>query len=88
MRDVTLLGVYAHMVHSYLYLPDYPIGRLIAIQIEEKMARSGNLGDEFERMAKTGSVTPDLWMRTATGAPVSADALLAATERALAKLGR
>ena len=87
-RDVTLLAVYAHMVNNFLYLPDYPIGRLIAIQIEEKMARSGNLGDEFERMAKTGSVTPDLWMRTATGSPVGADALLAATERALSRLER
>ncbi|MFL5271843.1 MAG: hypothetical protein ACJ79E_07250, partial [Anaeromyxobacteraceae bacterium] len=25
-RDITLLGVYAHMVDEFLYLPDYPIG--------------------------------------------------------------
>ncbi|HEX8153294.1 MAG TPA: hypothetical protein VF698_09225, partial [Thermoanaerobaculia bacterium] len=82
-RDVTLLGVYAHMVNNFLYLPDYPIGHLIAHQIEEQMEKAGNIGAEFERMAKTGSVTPDLWMKTATGAPVGAAALLHATEKAL-----
>ena len=82
-RDVTLLGVYAHMVDSFLYLPDYPIGHLIAFQIEEQMEKAGSIGKEFERMARMGSVTPDLWMRNATGAPVGPDALLNATEKAL-----
>jgi hypothetical protein len=82
-RDVVLLGVYAHMVDSFMYLPDYAIGRLIAQQIEQKMAQGGRLGDEFERMAKMGRVTPDLWMKNATGQPVSADALLEATGAAL-----
>ena len=86
-RDVVLLGVYAHMVDSFLYLPDYAIGRLIALQIEQQMAKAGRLGDEFERMARQGRVTPDLWMRNATGAPVAADALLAATRAALATVG-
>ncbi|HYP54434.1 MAG TPA: hypothetical protein VEQ42_12875, partial [Pyrinomonadaceae bacterium] len=31
-RDVVLLGVYSHMIDSFLYLPDYPIGHLIAHQ--------------------------------------------------------
>jgi hypothetical protein len=85
-RDVTLLGVYAHMVSNLLYLPDYPIGHLIAHQIEEKIEQSGSIGPEFERMTRIGSVTPDLWMTQATGAPVGAEALLAATERALAQV--
>ena len=82
-RDVLLLGVYAHMVGNFLYLPDYPIGHLIAHQIEEQMEKAGNIGAEFERMSKYGSVAPDLWMKNATGAPVGADALLHATESAL-----
>ena len=45
--------------------------------------RPATLGAEFERMAKAGSVAPDLWMKHATGAPVGAQALLAATEKAL-----
>lgn len=82
-KDVVLLGVYSHMIDSFLYLPDYPIGHLIAFQIEDQMKKAGAIGPEFERMAKMGRVTPDLWMEHATGKPVSADALLAATEEAL-----
>ena len=35
-------------------------------------------------MAKAGNIAPDIWMKQATGAPVGAQALLAATEKALA----
>jgi hypothetical protein len=82
-KDVVLLGVYAHMVNSFLYLPNYPIGHLIAHQIEEQVEKAGNLGTEFERMSVYGSLPPDQWMKNATGAPVSAAALLHATEEAL-----
>ena len=82
-KDVVLLAIYSHMIDSFLYLPDYPIGHLIAFQIEEQMKKTGSIGPEFERMAKMGRVTPDLWMENATGKPVSADALLSATENAL-----
>jgi hypothetical protein len=82
-KDVVLLGVYSHMIDSFLYLPDYPIGHLIAFQIEEQMKKAGAIGPEFERMAKMGDVTPDLWMEHATGRPVGSGALLAATQRAL-----
>jgi len=82
-RDVVLLGVYAHMVNNFLYLPNYPLGHLIAFQIEEHIAQKGNLGAEFERMSRYGSLPPDMWMKNATGAAVGADALLVATERAL-----
>jgi len=85
-KDVTLLGVYAHMVDSFMYLPDYPIGHLIAFQIDEQMEKAKNIGGEFERMAKMGAVTPDLWMKNATGAPVGSEALLRATEKALASV--
>jgi hypothetical protein len=83
-KDVVLLGIYSHMIDSFLYLPDYPIGHLIAFQIEEQMKKSGSIGPEFERMAKMGRITPDLWMERATGHPVGPDALLEATQQALA----
>ena len=82
-RDVVLLAVYSHMIESFLYLPDYPIGHMIAHQIEEQMKKAGAIGPEFERMAKMGRVTPDLWMENATGRPVGPEALLEATEKAL-----
>ncbi|MGA7616726.1 MAG: hypothetical protein WBX15_16250 [Thermoanaerobaculia bacterium] len=82
-KDVVLLGIYSHMIDAMLYLPDYPIGHMIAYQIEEQMEKSGKIGPEFERMAKIGSVVPDLWMTEATGKPVGPEALLAATKNAL-----
>jgi hypothetical protein len=87
-KDVVLLGIYSQMINAFLYLPDYAIGHLIANQMEEQMKRAGSLGPEFERIAKQGRLAPDLWMRNATGAPVGPDALLAATQRALARLAR
>src|SRR5215470_2151664 len=82
-QDTVLLGIYSHMISYPLYLPDYPLGHLIAFQIEEQVKKAGVLGPEFERMAKYGSVTPDVWMVNAAGSPVSAQPLLRATEKAL-----
>jgi hypothetical protein len=78
-----LLGIYSHMIAYPLYLPDYPLGRMIAFQIEEHMAGVRSFGDEFERMTVHGAVTPDAWMVHATGEPVSEKPLLRAVERAL-----
>jgi hypothetical protein len=86
VEDVVLLGIYSHMIHSFLYLPDYPIGRLIAHQIEEQVRTTGDVAAEVERMSRIGGISPDLWMIEATGAPVGAAALLAATERALGEI--
>ena len=94
---VTLLAVYSHMIDSFLYLPDYPIGHLIAFQVEEQMRKAqsqpaangqpqATIGSEFERIAKFGNLAPDLWMKNATGAPVGPEALLQATERALTQV--
>ncbi|MDD4858164.1 MAG: hypothetical protein PHD74_08695 [Candidatus Krumholzibacteria bacterium] len=82
-KDVMLLGVYSHMIDSYLYLPDYAIGHLIANQIEAQIRKAGTIGPEFERMAIYGSVAPDLWMNHATGSVVGTKAMLSAAENAL-----
>jgi len=84
-KDVVLLGVYSHMIHSFLYLPDYPIGHTIAFQIGEQMKEKG-IGSEFERCSVIGNIAPDLWMQQATGSPVGIKALLEATEHALGEL--
>lgn len=87
VKDSVLPGIYSHMVSLMNYLPDYPLGHLIAFQIEEQVARAAekgkSLGEEFERMTRLGSVTPDLWMVNATGSPVSAGPLLRAAEKAV-----
>ena len=85
-RDSHLLAVYSHMVSYPLYLANYPLGHLIARQIQEKIDRAGSVGPEFERMARIGRIAPDLWMRQATGTEIGPQALLKATERALESL--
>ncbi len=89
-RDVPILAVYSHMVNELLYLPDYPIGHLIAAQIEdhvEGLPKGARLGAEIERMVTFGSVAPDLWMKNATGQPVSAQPLIHAAAKALETAG-
>ena len=83
IRDVTLLGIYSHMIDNFLYIPDYPLGHMIAFQLEEHMKKAGKIGPEFERVARLGRIAPDLWMKEATGSPVGPEALIAAAEKAL-----
>ncbi len=89
-RDALLLGVYSHAISNPLYLPDYPLGHLVCFQIEEHFRRvavePGAFGREVERITTLGRLTPDAWMRAAVGAPVSAEPLIAAAERAVAAL--
>jgi hypothetical protein len=65
---------------------------MIAFQLHEQwetaQKQGKRFGDEIERIAKYGSVAPDLWMQNATGKPVSAEPLLTATGRALAGLAK
>jgi hypothetical protein len=82
-KDTALLGIYSHLVDAFLYLPYYPLGHLIAFQLEETL-KGPKSGAQFEKDASFGRVTPDLWMVHATGAPVSAEPLLKATAKALA----
>lgn len=82
-QGTPLLGIYSHMISYPMYLFNYPLGHLIAFQIEEQVKKTGKIGPEIERMAKVGAVTPDAWMIAATGEPVSSGPLLRATEAAL-----
>jgi oligoendopeptidase F len=82
-KNITLLGIYSHMISYPLYLADYPLGHLITYQVEERMQKSGSVGKEFDRIARLGNIAPDLWMIQATGAEIGPESLLLATERAL-----
>lgn len=76
------LAIYSHMINSFLYLYRYPIGHLIAFQLEEKL-QGPQSGAAFEHAATYGRVLPDLWMQHATGKPVVAEPMLQAAEAAL-----
>ena len=77
------LAIYSHMMNDVLYLSRYPIGDMVAFQLEQKLTPGPAFGTEFERAAAYGRVLPDLWMEHATGKPVSAEPLLEATTAAL-----
>ncbi|MFZ1730373.1 MAG: hypothetical protein WBQ23_16525 [Bacteroidota bacterium] len=81
-KDEPLLCIYSHMIDAGMYTPDYPLGHIIAFQVEQYLERK-NLGGEMERMCRTGSVSPDLWMRTAVGASISTKPMLDAARSAL-----
>ena len=82
INDVDLLAIYSHMIDVGLYLPDYPLGHIIAFQVEEYMKKR-DLATEMERMCKLGSITPDQWMQQAVGQPISAEPMLLAAAEAL-----
>ena len=82
-KGSTLLGVYSHMINYALYLPDYPLGHIIAFQIEEYF-KDHSLAAEMERMCVQGSITPKEWMQRAVGADISPEPMLRAAAKALA----
>jgi hypothetical protein len=85
VKDAEILAVYSHMIDNALYLPNYPLGHIIAFQVEEHM-KGGDMAQEMERMCKIGSVTPDLWMKEAVGGPISSAPMLKAAEDAMIAL--
>ena len=84
-RDSELLAIYSHMIDYPLYLPDYPLGHIVAAQVAAALRR-GNFGTEVERMMRLGNLTPDAWMRAAVGEGVSAEPLLRDARLALEAL--
>jgi len=86
-EDETLLGIYSHMIDNPLYLPNYPMGHLIAFQIEQQV-KGKNMAGEIQRMLTQGRIVPQLWMKSAVGSTISIEPLLTATKEALAALNQ
>ncbi len=82
IKDQTLLGAYSHMLHYPLYLSAYPIGHLIAFQVNQYV-KDKDLPQEIDRIYRLGRLTPDEWMLRATGQTVSTSPLLQAVRDAL-----
>ena len=85
VKGSPLLAVYSHMINNALYLPDYPLGHIIAFQIEEYF-KDHVLATEMERMCVQGSITPREWMKLAVGEAISPEPMLKAAARALKQL--
>jgi len=85
VKDSPLLAIYSHMISYPLYLAHYPVGLIVAWQIEDYFTRKP-LAGEMERMCSQGRLLPDLWMKNAVGSPVSAEPLIRAAEKALEEI--
>lgn len=85
-RDSTLLASPGPMVDGRLRLVEFPLGRLMAFQLQGLVDRTGRLGPVFERLAGLGRLTPDLWLERTTGHPLGAGSLLQAAAAALDRI--
>jgi oligoendopeptidase F len=79
VKDSPLLAVYSHMINNGLYLPDYPLGHIIAFQVEDYF-KAHPLAKEMERMCSQGHITPDAWMKLAVGQPITTQPLIRGAE--------
>lgn len=77
VKDATLLAIYSHMISYPLYLSAYAFGHIIQFQIEDYL-KGRSFADEVSRIYSQGRLTPNVWIRQATGSDLTADALLAA----------
>lgn len=82
IKDQPILAIYSHMIDAALYLPDYPLGHVIAFQVRNYL-EGKNLGEEMERMCALGNIIPQEWMINAVGAKISSQPLLDAADEAL-----
>ncbi|MBI4668605.1 MAG: hypothetical protein HY747_05375 [Elusimicrobia bacterium] len=82
VKDVPILAIYSHLIEYGLYLPNYPLGHIIAFQVGDYY-KTHALGQDMERMCKIGNVTPEEWMKQAIGAAISTEPMIKAAKEAL-----
>jgi hypothetical protein len=81
-----LMSVYSHMLWCEGYLPNYPLGYIIAYQVRRHL-RDRDLAGEMMRMCRLGAIYPDAWMIEAVGSPVSVTPMLVDAAEAAGRLG-
>lgn len=82
VKDSPILAIYSHMINAPLYLANYSYGHIVQFQIEEYL-EGKQLPSEVDRMYSQGRLTPQQWMKGATGSAISTEPLLNALGKAL-----
>ncbi|MDR1683634.1 MAG: hypothetical protein LBS25_09685, partial [Candidatus Symbiothrix sp.] len=80
VEDQTILAIYSHSISYPLYLTAYSYGQIIQFQLEEYL-KGKDFASEVDRIYRLGCLTPNRWMKAATGEAVSVEALLAAIRK-------
>ncbi|MBP5290280.1 MAG: hypothetical protein J6Y76_02565 [Paludibacteraceae bacterium] len=77
-HDCPLLAIYSHMVNSPMYLPNYPIGHIVQFQLEQFFADKTDRqwAEQYQRCYRLGRLTPEEWLRQATGSTLSVEPIL------------
>ena len=86
-KDEPILAIYSHMVDNPLYLSAYPIGHLIDFQLEKQFVGK-SFSNEVQRIFEQGKLIPQVWMKGATGEPLSNKPILEASAKAIEMLSK
>ena len=78
VENETVLAVYSHMIGYPLYLSAYAFGQIIEFQLENYMTGK-DFAAEVDRIFRLGRLTPNVWIKEATGESLSVEPLLNAT---------
>lgn len=81
-KNHLMQAVYNHTLNASLYLSSYALAHLIHIQIEDYIVGK-DFCIEVERIFGQGNMAPNVWMKRAVGAGLSADPILNYTQKTL-----
>lgn len=81
-KDETVLGIYSHMICYPLYLSAYAIGQIIEFQLDNHLTGK-DFASEVSRIFQLGCLTPNVWMKQATGSDLSVEPMLQSVREAL-----
>lgn len=77
VKDETVLGIYSHMIGYPLYLSAYAFGQIIEFQLDNYLTGK-DFAAEVSRIFKQGRLTPNVWIKQATGDDLSVVPMLRA----------
>lgn len=77
VKDETVLAVYSHMIGYPLYLSAYAFGQIIEFQLDNYLTGK-DFAAEVSRIFKQGRLTPNVWIKQATGDDLSVAPMLQA----------
>ena len=82
VKDETVLAIYSHMIGYPLYLSAYAFGQIIEFQLENNL-NGKDFANEVSRIFKQGRLTPNVWIKQATGNDLTVDPMLEALRKVL-----
>lgn len=82
VKDETVLAVYSHMISYPLYLSAYAFGQIIEFQLDQYLDGK-DFAAEVSRIFSLGRLTPNVWMKEATGSGLTVQPMLEAVREVL-----